>query len=122
MYLVYSSSVVAPTQRSSPRASIGLSRFDASTEPWAAPAPTIVCSSSRNRITVPSASATSLSTPFSRSSNSPRALRGRGGFLGELPTGSVRSGGLHPWLLSASPLRGIGVVLRRKRALSQVPI
>ena len=33
----YSSSVVAPTARSSPRASIGLSRLAASTAPWAAP-------------------------------------------------------------------------------------
>ncbi len=50
MCLRYSSSVVAPTQRSSPRASIGLSRLAASTAPSAAPAPTIVCSSSRNRM------------------------------------------------------------------------
>ena len=53
MCLRYSSSVVAPTQRSSPRASIGLSRLAASTAPSAAPAPTIVCSSSRNRMIVP---------------------------------------------------------------------
>src|ERR1700730_15688124 len=72
--LRYSSSVVAPTQRSSPRASIGLSRLAASTAPSAAPAPTIVCSSSRNRITLPWASETSASTAFSRSSNSPRYL------------------------------------------------
>ena len=72
MCLRYSSSVVAPTARSSPRASIGLSRLAASTAPWAAPAPTIVCSSSRNRMIVPSASETSFSTAFSRSSNSPR--------------------------------------------------
>src|SRR5438105_1309379 len=71
MCLRYSSSVVAPTQRSSPRASIGLSRLAASTAPWAAPAPTTVCSSSMNRITVPCASATSLSTLLRRSSNSP---------------------------------------------------
>ena len=74
MCLRYSSSVVAPTARSSPRASIGLSRLAASTAPSAAPAPTIVCSSSMNRITVPSASAISLSTALSRSSNSPRYL------------------------------------------------
>ena len=72
MCLRYSSSVVAPTARSSPRASIGLSRLAASTAPSAAPAPTIVCSSSRNRMIWPSASETSLSTAFSRSSNSPR--------------------------------------------------
>src|SRR3954453_15436538 len=46
MCLRYSSSVVAPTARSSPRASIGLSRLAASTAPSAAPAPTIVCRSS----------------------------------------------------------------------------
>src|SRR5882724_8427809 len=72
MCLRYSSSVVAPTARSSPRASIGLSRLAASTAPSAAPAPTIVCSSSRKRIAPPPASATSLSTAFRRSSNSPR--------------------------------------------------
>ena len=53
MYLRYSSSVVAPTVCSSPRASIGLSMFDASIEPSAAPAPTTVCSSSMNRMTCP---------------------------------------------------------------------
>ena len=72
MCLRYSSSVVAPTARSSPRASIGLSRFAASTAPSAAPAPTIVCSSSMKRMTSPWASAISLRTAFSRSSNSPR--------------------------------------------------
>ena len=59
-------------QRSSPRASIGLSRFAASTAPSAAPAPTIVCSSSMKRMIWPSAFAISASTAFSRSSNSPR--------------------------------------------------
>ena len=72
MCLRYSSSVVAPTARSSPRASIGLSRLAASTAPSAAPAPTIVCSSSRNSTTWPRASETSLRTAFRRSSNSPR--------------------------------------------------
>ena len=72
MCLRYSSSVVAPTARSSPRASIGLSRLAASTAPSAAPAPTIVCSSSMKRMTWPRASAISLSTAFRRSSNSPR--------------------------------------------------
>ena len=72
MCLRYSSSVVAPTARSSPRASIGLSRLAASTAPSAAPAPTIVCSSSMKRMIWPWASATSLSTALSRSSNSPR--------------------------------------------------
>ena len=54
MCLRYSSSVVAPTARSSPRASIGLSMFAASTAPSAAPAPTIVCSSSMKRTISPS--------------------------------------------------------------------
>ena len=70
--LRYSSSVVAPTQCSSPRASAGFSRFDASMAPSALPAPTSVCISSMNRITWPSACVTSCSTDFSRSSNSPR--------------------------------------------------
>ena len=74
MCLRYSSSVVAPTARSSPRASIGLSMLPASIAPSAAPAPTIVCSSSMNTMIVPSASAISLSTALSRSSNSPRYL------------------------------------------------
>src|SRR5437870_1230609 len=72
MYLRYSSSVVAPTVWSSPRASIGLSMFDASIDPSAAPAPTTVWSSSMKRITWPCESAISFSTAFSRSSNSPR--------------------------------------------------
>ena len=72
MCLRYSSSVVAPTARSSPRASIGLSMFPASIEPSAAPAPTIVCNSSMNKMMLPFASAISLSTAFKRSSNSPR--------------------------------------------------
>ena len=53
MCLRYSSSVVAPIARSSPRASIGFSRFAASTAPSAAPAPTIVCSSSMKRMISP---------------------------------------------------------------------
>ncbi len=71
----YSSSVVAPTMRSSPRASIGLIMLPASSEespPPAAPAPTIVCSSSMKVTTWPSDSLISFSTALSRSSNSPR--------------------------------------------------
>ena len=60
MCLRYSSSVVAPTARSSPRASIGFSKLAASTAPSAAPAPTIVCSSSMKRTIWPSASWTFL--------------------------------------------------------------
>ena len=70
----YSSSVVAPTMRSSPRASIGLSMLPASIAPSAAPAPTTVCSSSMNVTTWPSESLISFSTALSRSSNSPRYL------------------------------------------------
>ena len=69
----YSSSVVAPTIRSSPRASIGLIMLPASIAPSpVAPAPTIVCSSSMNVMTWPAESVISLSTALSRSSNSPR--------------------------------------------------
>ena len=69
----YSSSVVAPIMRSSPRASIGLSMLPASialSPP--APAPTTVCSSSMNVMIWPSEALISLRTAFSRSSNSPR--------------------------------------------------
>ncbi len=74
MYLRYSSSVVAPIARSSPRASIGFSMLAASTAPSAAPAPTIVCSSSMKRMIWPSEALISASTAFIRSSNSPRYL------------------------------------------------
>ena len=70
--LRYSSSVVAPMQCSSPRASAGFSRFEASIAPSALPAPTSVCISSMNRMIPPSAEVTSLSTALRRSSNSPR--------------------------------------------------
>ena len=42
MYFLYSSRVVAPIVRSSPRASWGLSMLEASTAPSLAPAPTMV--------------------------------------------------------------------------------
>ncbi|MCY1237121.1 hypothetical protein D9M72_498060 [compost metagenome] len=74
MYWRYSSRVVAPTQCNSPRASAGLSMLPASMAPSALPAPTMVCSSSMNRMTRPSCLDSSLSTPFRRSSNSPRNL------------------------------------------------
>ncbi len=74
MYLRYSSSVVAPTQCSSPRASAGLSMLPASIAPSALPAPTMVCSSSMNTMVWPSSLARSFNTFFSRSSNSPRNL------------------------------------------------
>ncbi len=72
--LRYSSSVVAPMQCSSPRASAGFSRLEASIAPSALPAPTRVCISSMNRMIPPSAAVVSESTAFSRSSNSPRYL------------------------------------------------
>ena len=68
----YSSSVVAPTHDRSPRDNAGLSMFEASIEPSAAPAPTMVCSSSMKRMILPCDSSTSLRTCFSRDSNSPR--------------------------------------------------
>ncbi len=74
MCLRYSSSVVAPTQRSSPRASAGFSMLAASTAPSAAPAPTRVCSSSMKQMISPLDSVISRSTAFRRSSNSPRYL------------------------------------------------
>ena len=74
MRFLYSSSVVAPMHRSSPRAMAGLSRLAASFAPSAAPAPTMVCSSSMKRMSSPSAASTSLITAFNRSSNSPRNL------------------------------------------------
>ncbi|MEY9487307.1 hypothetical protein RKD26_003101 [Streptomyces calvus] len=71
----YSSSVVAPTMRSSPRASIGLSMLPASiAESPPAPAPTTVCSSSMKVMICPSESLISARTVFRRSSNSPRYL------------------------------------------------
>ena len=74
IYWRYSSSVVAPMQCSSPRASMGFSRLPASMLPSVLPAPTMVCSSSMNRMILPSDFFTSFSTAFSRSSNSPRYL------------------------------------------------
>ncbi|CRZ48495.1 Uncharacterised protein [Vibrio cholerae] len=72
MYWRYSSKVVAPTQCNSPRAKAGLSMLPASIEPSPFPAPTMVCSSSMKRMILPSSFASSLSTDFKRSSNSPR--------------------------------------------------
>ena len=70
----YSLYVVEPMQRSSPLASAGLIRFDASmTPPEAAPAPITVWISSMNRIE-PGFFFSSLSTPFRRFSKSPRYL------------------------------------------------
>ena len=71
-YLRYSSSVVAPMQCSSPRASAGFSMLPASIEPSALPAPTMVWISSMKTMVRPSSLAMSVSTAFNRSSNSPR--------------------------------------------------
>src|SRR5215204_4931882 len=71
-FLRYSSTVVAPTTCSSPRAKAGLSMLEASIEPSAAPAPTTVCSSSMNRICPSGFSRTSSMTFLRRSSNWPR--------------------------------------------------
>ena len=73
MYLRYSSSVVAPMACSSPRANAGLSMLPASMdESPVEPAPTMVCSSSMNRMMRPLLCFTSRRTAFKRSSNSPR--------------------------------------------------
>ena len=72
IYWRYSSNVVAPTQCNSPRASAGLSILPASIAPSPLPAPTKVCSSSINKMTLPSCFDKSLSTALRRSSNSPR--------------------------------------------------
>ena len=58
-------------QWSSPLASIGLRRLPASMLPSVLPAPTIVCSSSINKIIFPLLAFTSDSTALRRSSNSP---------------------------------------------------
>ena len=76
MYFWYSLSVVAPIRFSSPRAIIGLKTLATSSPPspppW--PAPTMVCTSSMNRISSPWCSEISFSTFCTRSSNSPRYL------------------------------------------------
>ena len=72
MCLRYSSSVVAPTHRNSPRASCGFMMLAASVAPSAAPAPTMVCSSSMNKMIFPSLAVISFRKALSRSSNSPR--------------------------------------------------
>ncbi len=72
IYFRYSSRVVAPMQRSSPLARAGFIMLEASIAPWAAPAPTTVCSSSMNRTISPSARWISSRAAFKRSSNSPR--------------------------------------------------
>ena len=70
-YFWYSSRVVAPMERSSPRAKAGFRMFAASIAPSPFPAPTKVCISSINKMMSPSDFFTSLTTDFRRSSNSP---------------------------------------------------
>ena len=74
MYFLYSSSVVAPIQCSSPRASLGLSRLPASIAPSVLPAPTMLWISSMKRMILPSDFSISFNTAFRRSSNSPLNL------------------------------------------------
>ena len=64
--------VVAEIHRRSPRAKDGFKRFEASIDPSALPAPTKVCISSIKSIISPFDNSISLSSDFSRSSNSPR--------------------------------------------------
>ena len=70
-YFWYSSRVVEPTVLSSPLANAGLRMLDASIAPELFPAPTRVWISSMKRMIWPALSITSLTTPFSLSSNSP---------------------------------------------------
>ena len=75
MFSRYSSRVVAPIRRSSPRASMGLSMLPASMElSPVAPAPTTVWISSMKVTICPSEFLISSRTALSRSSNSPRYL------------------------------------------------
>ena len=68
---LYSSKVVAPIQWSSPLARAGFNMFEASIAPSAEPAPTIVWSSSTNKITLFLEWFISCKTDLRRSSNSP---------------------------------------------------
>ena len=70
IYCLYSSSVVAPIHCISPLAKAGLNILEASSEPVAPPAPTIVWISSMNRM-ISSFFSNSFITAFIRSSNWP---------------------------------------------------
>ena len=74
MYFLYSAQVVAPTVRSVPRASAGLSRLAASPVPAWPPAPTRVWVSSTNRMMGWVLACTSSITDRRRCSNSPFML------------------------------------------------
>ncbi len=71
MYCLYSSRVVAPIHWISPLAKAGLNMLEASSEPVAPPAPTIVWISSMKRM-MSSFFSNSFITAFMRSSNCPR--------------------------------------------------
>ena len=73
-YFWYSSRVVAPMLRNSPRAKAGFKMLAASIAPSPLPAPTRVCISSINRIMSPFDSIISFTIAFRRSSNSPLYL------------------------------------------------
>ena len=73
IYWRYSSRVVVPMHWISPRARAGLNMLEASSEPLALPAPTMVCISSINTM-MSGFFSSSLSTAFMRSSNWPRYL------------------------------------------------
>ena len=74
MCLRYSSRVVAPIQRNSPRANMGFSKLAASMLLSLEPVPTTVCNSSINRTICPSDLVTSSSTVLRRFSKSPLYL------------------------------------------------
>ena len=74
IYFLYSLSVVAPIHNISPLASIGFNILPASIAPSSAPAPTIICISSINKIISPLLSFISFNTAFNLSSNSPLYL------------------------------------------------
>ena len=73
IYFRYSANVVAPSICSSPRPRAGFKMLAASMAPSAAPAPTMVCISSTNKMMFP-ARRISWSKSRTRSSNSPRYL------------------------------------------------
>ncbi len=70
IFSLNSSNVVAPINCKSPLANAGFNTFAASIDPDALPAPTTLCTSSMNRITL-STSISSSTTPLILSSNCP---------------------------------------------------
>ncbi len=105
-YFWYSSRVVAPMLRSSPRARAGFRMFAASIAPSPFPAPTSVWISSIKRTMRPSERVTSFITDFKRSSNSPLyfAPATSAPMSSEYTSLSLRFSGTSPRIiLSASP-------------------